>query len=82
EVDNEKNQIVVTSRYEQVEPEDEDDEMRYFKLREEPVEVLRVDCDPAEIEIVKEGVDDEGNKFKTIVTKSQMVAFEIGSNRY
>ena len=79
EVDNEKNQIVVTSRYEQVAPEDEDDEMRYFKLREEPVEVLRIDCDPAEIEIVKEGVDDEGNKFKTIVTKSQMVAFEMGS---
>ena len=82
EVDNEKNQIVVTSRYEQVESEDDDDEYRHFKRREEPVEVLRVDCDPAEIEIVKEGVDDEGNKFKTIVTKSQMVAFEIGSNRY
>ncbi|MBR2001722.1 MAG: hypothetical protein IJ994_05365, partial [Firmicutes bacterium] len=79
EVDNETNQIVVTSRYEQVESEDDDDEYRHFKRREESVEVLRIDCDPAEIEIVKEGVDDEGNKFKTIVTKSQMVAFEMGS---
>ena len=51
EVDKEKNQIVVTSRYEQVAPEDDDDEYRHFKLREEALEVLRVDCDPAEIEI-------------------------------
>ncbi len=78
-LDVEKNQIVVTSRFETVEPEDEEDEMRYFKLRPETVEVLRVDCDPAEIEIVKEGVDEEGNKFKTIVTKKQNVAFEIGA---
>lgn len=81
-LDSEKNQIVVTSRYEKLESEDDEDEYRHFKLRPEAVEVLRVDCDPAEIEIVKEGVDEEGNKFKTIVTKGQTVAFEIGAECY
>ena len=50
ELDKEKNQIVVTSRYEQVESEDDDDEYRHFKRREEPVEVLRNATDKPSIQ--------------------------------
>ena len=90
EVDQEKNQIVVISRYEEVEKDaestdgdleyfDEEPAVSHFKLRPEPVEILRVDCDASIFESVREW-DDEHGHHKDIVTKEQQVAFEIRGN--